>query len=82
LLYHYPDYLSAYVLKLKDGKIRGTFLPNKGTARIQRMAHGIIRVFKTYHNQLLVGVVNSGLKIREFLKILMLKDVGDNVGLI
>lgn len=79
---HCPAYSSVDVLKLKDGKIRATFLPNKSTTLIQHMNHGIIPVFETYyHSELLGGVVNSGLKIREFLKILMLKDVADNAGL-
>jgi hypothetical protein len=82
LLDHCPAYPSVDVLKLKDGNIRATFLPNNSTALIQHMDHGIIRVFKTYyHSELLSGVVNSGLKIRECLKILMLKDVADNVSL-
>jgi hypothetical protein len=44
---HCPAYSSADVLKLKDGKIRATFLPNNSTTLIQPMDHGIIRVFET-----------------------------------
>jgi hypothetical protein len=78
---HCPAHPSADVLKSKDGKIKAMFLPKNTTALIQPMDQGNIRACKAYYRcELLGGVVNSELQVKEFLKALKLKDVAYSVG--
>jgi hypothetical protein len=82
LLDHCPAHPSAYVLKLKDEKIRGMFLTKNIAALIQPIDQGIIQASKAfYHGELLGGVVNSELQTMEFLETLTLKDVAHSVEL-
>jgi hypothetical protein len=82
LLVHCPAHISAYVLKLKEEKMRAMFLTKNITALIQPMAQGIIRAsIAFYYGELLSGVMNSELQIVEFLELLTLKDVAYRVDL-
>jgi hypothetical protein len=82
LLDHCPAHPSAYVLKMKDGKIKAMFLPKSITALIQPMDQCIIQACKSYRSSELLGrAVDSEQQVAEFLKTLMLLNATYSVGL-
>jgi hypothetical protein len=58
------------------------FLPTDTTVLIQSLEEGIIQAFKAYCQQaLLTAVVNSELKVLQFMKTVTLKNIACNTGL-
>lgn len=81
LLDHCQAYLSAEVLKSKEGKVRTVFLQRNRTALIQPMNQGIAQAYNAhYPRQLLPGFVSSELQVTKYRNTLLLKDTANNAG--